>query len=457
MSFVTASKMENSEPESPWTDQRWALVQRVVRSPAFVRSEQLSKLLLYVCQMAISNRCDEISEQRVGVEVFGRSPEYDPAVDGIVRSHATRLRRRLELYFQGEGANEALTIEMPRGGYVLHFVPRELKAGAEEPSLTVASGELSATAQPPAELQPHSRLWHQIEWKSFLAGVLITATVVAVVTYLTRNMGLAPTPQGPSQSKIEKQFWGTLFPANARTLLVPGDSGLVLFSGFTGQDITLADYLAGSYWDPQRARPVKAQVDRNLAANLASRRYTSIVDLRLTTQLTHLPQWNPDRAETIFARDLSASAAQDANLILIGSREANPWVSLVEPSMNFVLESTGDGSFQFVNRNPRNGEQKTYSPILKAGSVSASVIYGVVAYLPNPSGKGMVLVLNGLWMSGTQAAGDFVLNSKQFSAWLRSIVRPDGTIPPFELLIQSKNLQGSAVDSTILSERVMGR
>lgn len=77
-------------------------------------------------------------------------------------------------------------------------------------------------------------------------------------------------------------------------------------------------------------------------------------------------------------------------------------------------------------------------------------MYGDVDYLPNPGGKGMVLVLSGLWMSGTQSAADYVLNTTRFSNWLKSIADSDGTIPAFEVLIATKSLENSATYSSII-------
>ena len=62
------------------------------------------------------------STNRRSVErCFGGSQDYDSAVDGIVRSQASRLRQRLEMYFEQEGSNEPVQIVIPRGGYVPIF------------------------------------------------------------------------------------------------------------------------------------------------------------------------------------------------------------------------------------------------------------------------------------------------------------------------------------------------
>jgi hypothetical protein len=236
-------------------------------------------------------------------------------------------------------------------------------------------------------------------------------------------------------------------------VIVPGDSGLVLYETVTMEEVSLTDYLNGAYLEPHPPKTNTATVSKAVASDLAARRYTSMVDLDLTSKLTHLPEWSSEHAEIVFARDLRPSNASTSNLILIGSREANPWISLVEPSMNFILTRDENGEFYFLNRRPSDGKSKEYRPKQEPGTLGAADVYGDVAYLPNPGGTGMVLALNGIWMSGTQSAGNFVLDDAQLSKWLRSIVNADGTIPPFELLIGTRNLQGNATYSSIIAKR----
>ena len=69
----------------------------------------------------------------------------------------------------------------------------------------------------------------------------------------------------------------------------------------------------------------------------------------------------------------------------------------------------------------------------------------------------MILVLGGLWMSGTQSAENFVLDGTRFSDWLRSIANPDGSIPSFEVLIATRSLEGSPTESSIIAKRVHAR
>lgn len=450
-------------PVSLSADPRWLLAKRIARSTVLGRSTQLSRLLLYVCRMAISGRASEISEQRVGIDVFRRAPNYDPGVDGIVRSHATRLRQRLEAYFQSEGSDETTILEIPRGGYVPVFVPREPLAtddNAEQmpqatppaaPTQNIESAPQSNTLQHERSRHSASFLWPLLAGFA-LALVLVAALIGADVLLL---------PQHPSaqtgQSQIEQHFWATLFPENGKTFIVPGDSGLVLYETAIRSEITLSDYIAGSYRDLKNMPDVHGGADKQYVNGLSNRRYTSIVDLRLAAQLARLPQWRPERNSIVFARDLTPAEAQNNNLILIGSMQANPWAALIEPEMNFVLVPNGKDGFNFLNRNPHPGELPLYIPSQAQGAQGASTVYGDVVYLPNPSGQGKVLLLSGLWMAGTQAAGNFVLNGPLLSQWLASVARPDGSIPSFELLINATSIQGSATKFSILASRVYGK
>src|SRR6516162_3867439 len=99
---------------------------RVLSSACFARSERLSQLLRFLVERHMEGREDELKESVIGVEVFGRRPDYDPKLDSTVRTEAVRLRARLSKYYSSEGSQNPLVIELPKGGYV----PRVREPGA---------------------------------------------------------------------------------------------------------------------------------------------------------------------------------------------------------------------------------------------------------------------------------------------------------------------------------------
>src|SRR5215471_3814398 len=93
-------------------------LERVLASPGFSRNERLSRFLRFVVEQHLAGRDAEIKESLIAVEVLGRNPDHNPKQDSIVRTEAARLRARLSEYYLGEGKDDPLVIEVPKGGYV---------------------------------------------------------------------------------------------------------------------------------------------------------------------------------------------------------------------------------------------------------------------------------------------------------------------------------------------------
>lgn len=265
-------------------------------------------------------------------------------------------------------------------------------------------------------------------------------------------VALFGSQQTSVQTAAEKRFWDGLLKGSDRSYVVVGDSGLVLYQTFARREITFSDYIAGRYRRP--AEKGEATAPNVWENDLPARRYTSVADLNLAVRFTHLPQWEDQRTEVVFARDLHPVDAAKSNLILVGSRVANPWVSLVDSSMNFILEPNGDGRFAFRNRHPLKGEQSMYLPSDTNSGTTDSSVYALIYYRPERDGVKKILLLSGLWQSGTEAAGKYVLTDPQFAAYLARIARSDGTFPQFELLVRVHSVAGNAFASSIIASRI---
>src|SRR6266576_2693202 len=91
-----------------------AELERVLSSASFARSERVSKLLRFLVERHLDGKDDELKESVIGVEVFGRRPDYDPKLDSTVRTEAVRLRARLSKYYFTEGRQDPLVIDIPK-------------------------------------------------------------------------------------------------------------------------------------------------------------------------------------------------------------------------------------------------------------------------------------------------------------------------------------------------------
>ena len=121
----------------------------VLGSEGFARNQRLSRFLRFVVERRLEGRDPELKESVIAVEIFGRSADYNPRRDPIVRTEATRLRARLSQYYVSEGKDDALIIELPKGGY--------------SPCFHQSTPAFAMSPAPPAvEKTPHHWLWFAI-------------------------------------------------------------------------------------------------------------------------------------------------------------------------------------------------------------------------------------------------------------------------------------------------------
>ncbi len=85
----------------------------------------MSRFLRFLTERYLDGQSNQLKESVIAVEVFGRKPDHDPLQDSIVRTEAGRLRGRLAEYYVGEGKDDDIIIELPKGGYTPAFRLRE--------------------------------------------------------------------------------------------------------------------------------------------------------------------------------------------------------------------------------------------------------------------------------------------------------------------------------------------
>ena len=105
-----------------------AALKSVLDSPEFAQSDRMRAMLRFLVETTLQGKSAELKETVIGVSVFRRDSGYDPKADGVVRSEARRLRSKLQEYYLGSGSRDELRIDLPKGGYVPHFLPATVTA-----------------------------------------------------------------------------------------------------------------------------------------------------------------------------------------------------------------------------------------------------------------------------------------------------------------------------------------
>jgi tetratricopeptide (TPR) repeat protein len=142
------------EPDRPDERSIRAHLKKVLASATFGnRAERAKRFLNFIVEETLAGRQESLKEYKIGVDVFGRPPDYDPQIDPIVRLEAGRLRNRLNSYYRSEGSADSVQIGVPKGTYVPMFSwttqwsPRQVADDAQDCTTALQVVESAARGQ----------------------------------------------------------------------------------------------------------------------------------------------------------------------------------------------------------------------------------------------------------------------------------------------------------------------
>jgi hypothetical protein len=420
-------------------DERWLTAAQIAESPHFRKSPRLTRLLLYLSEQTLLNRPELLTEHTIAMRVFEREADFNPGMDTIVRSHMVRLRQKLEQYAIDNQGTASMQLGIPKGDYLVRF-----ERFASPTSMQPPPAEIPEPIQSFAvEDRGSSNRISYLAIACWVLSLLVVILMGALVMVLHRSA----KPFGRAQMATHP-LWSSIFQPHQSTTFVAADSGLVLLHGMTQKDTTLVEYLTHDF--KAETRPLSPARTAEVM-NIAERRYTSFVDLNTFRRLQELAYTRGISLGATYARDMQMNELKHGNVILSGSRGANPWLELYEPGMNFVGVNDGvHHSFSFINRHPQASETPEFSV---SDADPTRRVLGVLAFLPNLDADGNALIIEGNSMAGTEAIGDFLFDDAALLPFLAKIKTADGHLPHFEVLVESNSVNGSAGAFRILAYR----
>lgn len=116
------------QPSTPNSEAVREELGRILSSSVFRQAERSSKILQYIVEQALENGGERLKEYSIGAEALGRGESFDPRIDSIARVEVSRLRGRLDQYYLGEGSENPIQIQVPKGSYVPIFAERSVSS-----------------------------------------------------------------------------------------------------------------------------------------------------------------------------------------------------------------------------------------------------------------------------------------------------------------------------------------
>jgi hypothetical protein len=412
------SKLQNaSRPLSPPQEARIReTLDRVAASPAFRKSEQCQRFLRYVVEHSRQGQDEVLRERNIGIEVFGRRPDYDTADDPVVRVRATEVRKRLAQYQAESASPDDVRFEIPSGSYraEFHFPP-----------------EPSSEAIPGLARKPKHRLLR-------IAPVAALAVVVPIIVVLTRRS--APPP-GPVD-----QFWAPVLASDKPVLLYCGQPVVYFLSGEVQKRYrrTLPPgKRRGAY--PVTLDPKDSILGSDVIPVIDQ--FVGIGNAHTAALLTALLASKGKSVEIRYANDLSFSDLRRSPSVLIGAF-SNLWTLEMQDKLRFVFEQ--DEDIRRI-RDRSNDRIWRLSDLAPDGKTPED--YAVVSRLFN-SGTGQVLIsAAGITQYGTRAAGEFLTTSTLLKEALAG-APADWPRKNIQVLLRTTVYRGTPATPTVVASQV---
>jgi len=438
----TSRKPKLEVPNCTAEEKRGAL-DHVLQSNTFERADLLRRFLRYICEMEIAGRADEINEYTIATDALGRPATYSPGEDSSVRSRAHAVREKLAAFYESEGAEAPLRIELHKGSYIPHFASR-------------AESERRAELSPP-ELPPPPRIVPTAAW-GFAAGATLTA-VVAVLTFLL----LSPVKIRSSVPAILREFWGPL--------LQPGNDVILCIA--TAPSMLLHSYQDGSVPPEPRIFRTPPEVgkwyDDLHMLDSGGRLYAQ------TSQNTIL--FGDNLAAVAAAKTLAAAgkstqilpeysigqlALRGRDVVLIGSPNYSPLAARILQKTPFSVRYDPVTKLEVISAEGSTGEPAAvYSSQRNAqsGGGGLKLAYGLITVAPSPPGGDesahRIVLISGISSAGTQAAMEFFCSTASLNN-LKSRLGASAALPSsYQVVVRCGVVKGLALGWAYETHRII--
>lgn len=416
---------------------------RLLQTSHFNNSRRYPALFRFIVEETLEGRGEFLKERLLGIRVFGRPADYDTASDPIVRVTVAEIRKRIAQYYHEEAHELEMRIELTPGSYQPEFIlrrtlapeavessfppgPSVLDPAPAEPSLPVIA------VLPPPEHPTRTNRFSRVGlvWLS-----RVTLTAVVLSSWLAWRW---------THSSALDELWGPVL-GNHQTItfclpsgaardngmtaiaagVLPADTPNANASGQTSHDATFLDY-------------------ETLAENVVFS--DALATLRISNLLsTH---------DRVFRYRLASSTTLDdlrqGPDILIGGLD-NRWALRALAPLRFRF--TGAARDQFWILDSKNPAKRDWGLNLALQYSAINRDYAIIARVHDEATGQVEIIVAGIGMSGTAAAGEFLIDPDQAKE-LRRRIGPAFRDHDFEAVLSTDVVNGVAGPPKILATAV---
>jgi hypothetical protein len=335
------------------------------------------------------------------------------------------LRRRLHDYYTGPGQRDEVRFDIPKGGYRLTCVPREVAPALDETaaaSSPESASPVAATLPAAGPAKPTNK-WFGM-WALAATALLVVSVVINSYLWLNRTH----PPVDPTTAEIARSpLWSGIVDSDRPLMLVVGDSFMY----------TQVDPLTGRVqFVRDRAINSSEELRVFLAANPSiaqgkGQRYTSMVQKSTTIGMASVLRLvsRPGRQVEVRARDdLQVDDLQKYDIVYIGPlSRLGPLAGHYELQSRYRYEQETAGIRDIVTG-------KSFVP--EGENTAKHTEYALAARFIGPGGNRIVILTPGSRNSGMLLTVRTLTSTKGLEELEKRLLAFPGPLPEsFEALL----------------------
>ena len=335
-------------------------LERILKSPAFSKSQRYSAFLRYCVEQALEGKGDLLKERTIGVDVFDRRPDYDRVSDHVVRSAAAEVRRRLAQYYQGGVDPRELRVEVLPGSYVPQF------SSGQNSRPTVAEAALPVVPAEPAAKRSG-------RWRRTIALPSILCAL-ALPTLLWYHLWRVPTGV--------EWFWSPLLSGPRQVTVFIGPPALVS---------TESSSLPRGDAEATVATVMKANV-------------VSFASAASAAKLSEFLQARGKASQVLSSVTSKFDDLQRGPAVLLGGLN-NAWTLRLTDTLRFGFDIHDSAK---VRIRDRQRPEEDWSFNFNVPNQKVTRDYALISRVMHPATEQITLIVAGLGQWGTLGAVDFI-------------------------------------------------
>jgi hypothetical protein len=373
------------------------LLERVLNSHQFRGSRRCQILLRHITERTLAGDTASLKERSLGVDVFGRAPDYDTSQDPIVRSGAAEIRKKLAQYYQEPGHESEVRIELLSGSYIaeFHFNGSGTQAVTGPATVTdIPSVVPDVVADVPDAPSAKPRTRYAV-----IVGGLAALALIA----------LAFTLVLPRWRRTDlDQLWGPVLRSPGTVLVCVGQPVAYNLKSRKAQDAIQDEQT------PQRPNSSPANgVIRAEDLVILWDRYIALGDAECIMRLTSLLERYRKPYRIRGERSTSFADLRDTPALLIGAFD-NPWTLRTAGQLRFTFSKDVAHEIDMVV-DRQHSDNRQWSLTGAWPNWDIPYDYAIVSRILDTTTDRPVIIAAGITQYGTMAAGEFLSNPQYFA------------------------------------------